>query len=172
MSGALRYPDALLRRVLAETATIAIVGASPNPARASNYVMAFLQARGWRTIPVNPNETGQTINGERVYPALVDIPVPVDMVDVFRRSSAAGASVDEAIDLRQRLGIRFVWMQLGVRDDAAAQRGETAGLVVVMDRCPKIEVPRLFGAASRTAIATSSSRAESVSATPSSGRDG
>lgn len=171
MSGALRYPDALLRQVLAETATIAIVGASPNPARASNYVMAFLQARGWRTIPVNPNETGQTINGERVYPSLADIPIPVDMIDVFRRSSAAGASVDEAIAARQRLGVRFVWMQLGVQDDAAAQRGEAAGLVVVMDRCPKIEVPRLFGAANRAAIAAVS-HDESLSTTPAGNRSG
>lgn len=171
MSGPLHYPDELLRRVLAETATIAIVGASSNPARASNYVMAFLQARGWRTVPVNPNETGQTINGERVYPTLGDIPIPVDMIDVFRRSSAAGASVDEAIATRQQLGVRFVWMQLGVRDDAAAQRGEAAGLVVVMDRCPKIEIPRLFGAADRAAIAAVS-RNESVTATPSSDRGG
>lgn len=171
MTAALHYPDELLRRVLTETRTIAVVGASSNPARASNYVMAFLQARGWRTIPVNPNETGQTINGERVYPSLADIPIPVDMIDVFRRSSAAGASVDEAIAARQRLGVRFVWMQLGVRDDAAAQRGEAAGLVVVMDRCPKIEVPRLFGAANRAAIATAS-HDKSLSATPTGNRSG
>ena len=143
MSDRLVYRDDLLRRIFEETSTIAIVGASPDPARASNYVMAFLQARGWRTIPVNPNELGQTINGERVYGSLDEVPVPVQMVDIFRRSTAAGRCVDEAIALRQRLGIRFVWMQLGVRDDAAAARAEAAGLVVVMDRCPKIELPRL-----------------------------
>ncbi len=122
------YPDALLRRAFAETSTIAVVGASSNPARASNYVMAFLQTRGWRAIPVNPNEVGQMINGERVYAALADIPFPVQMVDVFRNSSAAGGVVDEAIALKARLGIRFVWMQLGVVDDAAARRGEKAGI--------------------------------------------
>jgi len=143
MSDRLVCRDDLLRRIFEETSTIAIVGASPDPARASNYVMAFLQARGWRTIPVNPNELGQTINGERVYGSLDEVPVPVQMVDIFRRSTAAGRCVDEAIALRQRLGIRFVWMQLGVRDDAAAARAEAAGLVVVMDRCPKIELPRL-----------------------------
>ncbi len=143
MSDRLVYRDDLLRRIFEETSTIAIVGASPDPARASNYVMAFLQARGWRTIPVNPNELGQMINGERVYGSLDEVPVPVQMVDIFRRSTAAGRCVDEAIALRQRLGIRFVWMQLGVRDDAAAARAEAAGLVVVMDRCPKIELPRL-----------------------------
>ena len=152
MNGALCYPDDLLRRALVETTTIAIVGASSSPARASNYVMAFLQSRGWRTIPVNPNEIGRTINGEQVYATLQEIPIPVEMIDVFRNSSAAGASIDEAISLRQRLGIRFVWMQLGVRDDAAARRGETAGLVVIMNRCPKIEIPRLFGVADRSAI--------------------
>lgn len=147
MSKRLVYRDDLLRRVFQETSTIAVVGASANSARASNYVMAFLQARGWRAIPVNPNELGQTINGERVYGSLDELPVPVQMVDIFRRSTAAGRCVDEAIALRQRLGIRFLWMQLGVRDDAAAARAEAAGLVVIMDRCPKIEVPRLFGAA-------------------------
>lgn len=147
MSDRLVYRDDVLRRIFQETSTIAVVGASSDPARASNYVMAFLQARGWRAVPVNPNELGQTINGERVYGALDEVPVPVQMVDIFRRSTAAGRCVDEAIALRQRLGIRFVWMQLGVRDDAAAARAEAAGLVVVMDRCPKIEVPRLFGAA-------------------------
>lgn len=153
MSATLQYPDALLRRAFAETTTIAVIGASSNPARASNYVMAFLQARGWRTIPVNPNETGGIIHGERVYDSLADIPVPVQLVDVFRNSAAAGGVVDEVIAFQSRLGVRFVWMQLGVRDDAAAQRGEAAGLTVIMNRCPKIEIPRLFGAADRVAIA-------------------
>lgn len=152
MNGAPSYPDALLRRAFAETSTIAVVGASSNPARASNYVMAFLQTRGWRAIPVNPNEVGQMINGERVYAALADIPFPVQMVDVFRNSSAAGGVVDEAIALKARLGIRFVWMQLGVVDDAAARRGEKAGISVIMNRCPKIEIPRLFGNVDRSAI--------------------
>jgi predicted CoA-binding protein len=152
MSGATFYPDALLRRAFAETSTIAVVGASSNPARASNYVMAFLQTRGWRAIPVNPNEVGQMINGERVYAALADIPFPAQMVDVFRNSAAAGGVVDEAIALKERLGIRFVWMQLGVRDEAAARRGDKAGVTVIMNRCPKIEIPRLFGNADRSTI--------------------
>lgn len=155
MNGALSYPDALLRRAFAETSTIAVVGASSNPARASNYVMAFLQTRGWRTIPVNPNEIGRMINGERVYAALAEIPFPVQMVDVFRNSAAAGGVVDEAIAMKAQLGIRFVWMQLGVGDEAAARRGEKAGITVIMNRCPKIEIPRLFGAADRSAIVPS-----------------
>jgi predicted CoA-binding protein len=149
MTGALVYPDELLRRVFAETTTAAIVGASPSPARASNYVMAFLQTRGWRTIPVNPNEVGGTINGERVYGSLADIPFPVQLVDIFRNNAAVSGVVDEAIALKNRLGIRFIWMQLALRDDAAARRGEAAGLTVIMNRCPKIEIPRLFGAADR-----------------------
>lgn len=155
MNGALSYPDALLRRAFAEASTIAVVGASSNPARASNYVMAFLQTRGWRTIPVNPNEIGRMINGERVYAALAEIPFPVQMVDVFRNSAAAGGVVDEAIAMKAQLGIRFVWMQLGVGDEAAARRGEKAGITVIMNRCPKIEIPRLFGAADRSAIVPS-----------------
>lgn len=146
-AAALVYPAADLRRIFAETRTIAVVGASPDPMRASNYVMAFLQSCGYRTIPVNPAESGRSINGEVVVASLADITDPVELVDVFRRSSAAGDVVDDAIDARARLGIRFVWLQLGVRDDAAARRAEAAGLAIVMDRCPKIEYPRLFGAA-------------------------
>jgi len=152
MTGALSYPDDLLRRVFAETTTAAVVGASSNPARASNYVMAFLQTRGWRAIPVNPNEVGRTINGERVYASLADIPFPVQLIDVFRNNAAAGGVVDEAIALKARLDIRFIWMQLGLRDDAAARRGEAAGLTVIMNRCPKIEIPRLFGNADRLTL--------------------
>ena len=152
MTGALFYPDELLRRVFAETTTAAVVGASSNPARASNYVMAFLQTRGWRAIPVNPNEVGRMINGERVYASLADIPFPVQFIDIFRNSAATGGVVDEAIALKTRLDIRFVWMQLGLRDDAAARRGEAAGLIVIMNRCPKIEIPRLFGNADRLAF--------------------
>ena len=152
MTGALSYPDELLRRVFAETTTAAVVGASSNPARASNYVMAFLQTRGWRAIPVNPNEVGRMINGERVYASLADIPFPVQLIDIFRNSAAVGGVVDEAIALKTRLDIRFIWMQLGLRDDAAARRGEAAGLIVIMNRCPKIEIPRLFGNADRLAF--------------------
>jgi predicted CoA-binding protein len=133
------YPDAYLRRILAEARTIAIVGASPRRERPSHGVMAYLQRRGYRTIPVNPNAAGSAILGEACYPSLADIPEPVDMVDVFRRSAAAGAVVDAAI----AAGAKVVWMQLGVRDDAAAARAEASGVKIVMNRCPAIEIPRL-----------------------------
>jgi len=93
----------------------------------------------YRAIPVNPNAAGDTINGERCYAALAEVPEPIDMVDVFRRSEAAGDAVDQAI----AVGAKIVWMQLGVRDDAAAARAEAHGLKVVMNRCPAIEIPRL-----------------------------
>ena len=154
MSGRLVYDDATLRGILAETRTIAVVGASPKPMRASNFVMAFLQGRGYRTLPVNPGHVGRKINGEDVFARLADVPGPVELIDVFRNSAAAGGVVDEAIALKDRLGIRAIWMQLGVRDDAAAERAAVAGLTVIMDRCPKIEYPRLFGAADRSRIST------------------
>jgi uncharacterized protein len=133
------YPDAYLRDILSRTRTIAILGASPRPHRPSHGVMAYLQRRGYRAIPVNPNAAGATINGERCYASLAEVPEPVDMVDVFRRSEAAADAVDQAI----AAGARYVWMQLGVRDDRAAARAEAAGLAVVMNRCPAIEIPRL-----------------------------
>ena len=133
------YPDAYLRDILTEVRTIAVVGASPRPSRPSHRVMRYLQRHGYRAIPVNPFAVGDEILGERVYTSLADIREPVDMVDIFRRSEAAGAVVDEAI----AIGAKVVWMQLDVRDDAAALRAETKGLRVVMDRCPAIEIPRL-----------------------------
>jgi uncharacterized protein len=133
------YPDPYLRDILTRMRTIAVVGASPRRERPSHRVMAYLQRRGYRTIPVNPNALGGTIHGERVYARLADIPEPIDMVDVFRRSEAAGEAVDEAI----AIGAKVIWMQLGVRDDAAATRAEARGLKVVMNRCPAIEIPRL-----------------------------
>lgn len=153
MSGAWAYEDDLVRSVLAGAKTIAVVGASMNPMRASHYVMAYLQSKGYRAIPVNPNAAGRKINGEEVYSRLADVPAPIDMVDVFRKSSAAGDAVDDAIAEKERLGIKSIWMQLGVRNDAAARRAKAAGIDVVMDRCPKIEYPRLFGAAHRSTIA-------------------
>lgn len=133
------YADALLRALLTRTRTIAVVGASPRPERPSYRVMAYLQRRGYRAIPVNPFAAGSTILGERCHARLADIALPIDMVDVFRRSEAAGAAVDESI----KVAAKAVWMQLGVRDDAAAGRAEAHGITVVMNRCPAIEIPRL-----------------------------
>ena len=133
------YADDYLCDILESVRTIAVVGASPRPERPSHRVMAYLQRRGYRTVPVNPNAAGDTINGERCYASLAEVPEPIDMVDVFRRPEAAGAAVGDAI----AVGAKIVWMQLGVRDDAAAARAEAAGLKVVMNRCPAIEIPRL-----------------------------
>jgi predicted CoA-binding protein len=133
------YPDSYLRDILTSVRTIAIVGASPRRERPSHGVMAYLQRRGYRTIPVNPNAADTTINGETIYARLADVPEPIDMVDVFRRTEMAGGVLDEAI----AAGAKVVWMQLGVRDDDAAARAEAHGLKVVMNRCPAIEIPRL-----------------------------
>jgi uncharacterized protein len=133
------YADSYLRDILTSVRTIAVVGASPRHERASHRVMAYLQRHGYHAIPVNPNAVGRTINGETVYRRLADIAEPIDMVDVFRRSEAAGEAVDEAI----AIGAKVIWMQLGVRDDAAAARAESRGVKVVMNRCPAIEIPRL-----------------------------
>jgi predicted CoA-binding protein len=135
------YSDAYLREVLDGVKTIAMVGASPNWNRPSSFAMKYLQGKGYRVIPVNPSVAGEEILGERVYATLKEIPDKVDMVDIFRNSAAAGPIVDDAI----AIGAKVVWMQLGVRNDAAAARAETAGIRVVMNRCPKIEWSRLHG---------------------------
>ena len=141
----LHYDDALLRRILTNARTIAMVGASPDWVRPSNFVMKYLQGKGYRVIPVNPGHAGKDILGETTYASLSDIPDKFDMVDVFRTSAAAGAIADEAIEVAADKGAQVLWMQLGVRDDAAAERAEAAGLTVVMNHCPKIEYGRLFG---------------------------
>jgi predicted CoA-binding protein len=120
---------AVIKRILEECKTIAVVGLSSNTYRPSYGVAGYMQKHGYRIIPVNPGET--EILGERAYPALADIPEKVDLVDIFRRSEEAGTHVDEAI----RLGVQAVWLQEGVIDEAAAERARTAGLMVVMDRC-------------------------------------
>ena len=132
-----------VERLLTDTKTWAVVGCSPNPARDSHRIAALLQSWGMRVIPVNAQCDGEEILGERCYASVVDIPdeITVDVVDVFRRSELAGVHVDEAI----ARGARGVWLQLGVIDEAAAERAEAAGLLAVMDRCPAIEMPRLQG---------------------------
>ena len=150
----LHYDDALILGILKAVRTIAMVGASPNWVRPSNFAMKYLQGKGYRIIPVNPGEAGKKILGETAYARLSDIPGQIDMVDVFRSSAAAGAIADEAIEAAKEKGIKVVWMQLGVRDDAAAERLEAAGLTVVMNRCPKIEYGRLFGELSWSGVNT------------------
>ena len=130
-----------IRRILTTVRTIAVVGWSPKPERASHGVAAFLKRKGFRVIPVNPGQAGQEALGEVVRASLAEIGEGVDMVDIFRRSEEAGAVVDEA--LAALPGLKAVWMQLGVVDEAAAARARARGVEVVMDRCPAIEMPRL-----------------------------
>ncbi|MCI4664205.1 MAG: CoA-binding protein [Neomegalonema sp.] len=142
------YERAALRRILTDTKTIAAVGVSANPNRPSYMVMRYLQQRGYRVIPVNPAYAGQTLHREPVYASLSEIPAgddPVQMVDIFRKSEAAGAVVDEALTFLGERGLATVWMQIDVIDWAAAARAEAAGVSVVMDRCPKMEHGRIFG---------------------------
>ncbi len=139
------YPDSLLRGILRRCRTIAMVGASANWNRPSYFAMKYLQRKGYRIVPVNPGGAGGEILGATVYASLEDIPGRFPMVDIFRRSEEAGAIVDQAIAVAGEKGSEVVWMQLGVRNDAAAARAEAAGLTVVMNRCPKIEYGRLSG---------------------------
>ncbi len=137
----LYYPDWQIRRVLRDTDVIAMVGASTNWNRPSYFAMKYLQEKGYRVIPVNPRSAGETLLGEEVYASLKDIPVDIDMVDIFQRSDRVPPVVDEAIEV----GAKVIWMQLTVRHDEAAKKAEDAGMTVVMDRCPKIEFGRLTG---------------------------
>ena len=135
------YSDELMKQVLGSVKTVAVVGVSASEAKPSHFVMKYMQGKGYRCIPVNPGLAGRELLGEKVYPDLKSIPEPVDMVDIFRNSEAAGGVTDEAI----AIGAKVVWMQLGVINEAAAARAEAAGLTVIMDRCPKMEYSRFSG---------------------------
>ena len=135
------YDDKYIISVLNDAKTVAMVGASPNWNRPSYFAMKYMQKKGFRVIPVNPGVAGQEILGETVMASLDEIDEPIDMVDIFRNSEAAGPITDDAI----KAGAKIIWMQLGVQNDNAAKRAEDAGLRVVMNRCPKIEYARLYG---------------------------
>ena len=135
------YDDTTIRGILNTVKSIAMVGISPKDNRPSYFAFKYLLERGYRMIPVNPGQAGKEILGQKVYAKLADIPEPIDMVDIFRSSQFAMGIVDEALAMTPRP--RVIWMQLTVRDDAAAAKAEAAGLKVVMNRCPKIEYGRL-----------------------------
>ena len=135
------YPDSYIRGILNAVKTIAVVGISPKDNRPSYFAFKYLQARGYRMVPVNPGQAGQKILGQTVYARLADIPEPVDMVDIFRASEHVLPIVQEALALDPKP--KVIWMQLTVRNDEAARLAEAAGLKVVMNRCPKIEYGRL-----------------------------
>jgi len=139
------YSDAYIAGILKRVRTFAFVGASANTSRPSYFAMKYLIAKGYKVIPVNPGHDGGDILGQKVFAKLEDIEEPVDVVDVFRNSQAALEITRSAIALKDKLGISVVWMQLSVRNDAAAAEAEAAGLEVVMNRCPKIEYGRLSG---------------------------
>lgn len=137
------YSPDYIRDILRSVKTIALVGASNNEVRPSYFVLKYLLDKGYRVIPVNPGLAGKDILGQTVYASLKDIAQPVDMVDIFRNSEAAGAITDEALALDPKP--KVIWMQLSVRNDEAAARAEAAGLKVVMNRCPKMEYGKLSG---------------------------
>jgi predicted CoA-binding protein len=135
------YPDSYIRGILNTVKTIAMVGISPKENRPSYFAFKYLLERGYRMIPVNPGQEGKEILGQKVYARLSDITEPIDMVDIFRSSQHALPIVEEALSLKHKPQV--IWMQLGVRNDEAAEKAEAAGLKVVMNRCPKIEYGRL-----------------------------
>jgi len=139
------YSDDLIKSILRSTKTIAMVGASGNQVRPSYFAMKYLLDQGFIVHPINPGLEGKEILGQKVYASLKDVPAPVDMVDIFRNSDAALGVVEEALVEKNRLGLKVVWMQLGVINEDAAAIAREAGLTVIMDRCPKIEYGRMSG---------------------------
>jgi uncharacterized protein len=139
------YSDTMMAGVLSQVRTIAMVGASANTSRPSYFVLKYLVAKGYRVIPINPGLVGEKIAGQTVSGSLDELSQTIDMIDIFRNSEAAGEVVRAALPLKDKLGLKVVWMQLSVRNDAAAAEAEAAGLTVIMNRCPKIEYGRLSG---------------------------
>ena len=139
------YDNAYLKAILCENKNLAMVGASSNRHRPSSFVLKYLLGKGFNVMPINPGHAGRAFHGALVYGALGEVPAPAEIVDIFRNSDAALAITREAIALKDRLGIKVIWMQLGGRNDVAAAEAEAAGLKVVMNRCPKIEYGRLCG---------------------------
>src|SRR5258708_23895020 len=137
------YPDAYIRAILADVKTIALVGMTDSPVRASYIVVRYLLAKGYRVYPINPNLAGKELLGRTVLARLADVPEPIDMVDIFRRPSAIAGVVDEALALAPKP--KVIWMQLGLRDDALAARAEAAGLRVVMNRCSRLDNGHMTG---------------------------
>ncbi len=140
-----RYSDDYIAGILRAARVFAFVGASANSSRPSYFAMKYLLGKGYVVHPINPGFAGQQLLGQTVYATLADVPAPVDVIDIFRNSDAALEVTREAIRLKDKLGLKVVWMQLGVKNDAAAAEAEAAGLQVVMNRCPKIEYGRLSG---------------------------
>ena len=139
------YPDPLIKTILRSTKTIAMVGASGNDMRPSYFAMMYLLAKGYVVHPINPGMAGKQILGQTVYGSLKDVPAPVDMVDIFRESKFAPEIAREAVAEKDRLGVKILWMQLGVISPEAEKIAQEAGLTVVMNRCPKIEHGRFSG---------------------------
>ena len=146
------YSDALLKNILNRTKVVAVVGVSMNPVRPSYYVARYLGLKGFTVIPVNPGHAGKILFGQTVRASLADIAEPVDMVDIFRRSEAVPAIVDEALEIFETL--QTIWMQIGVSHPDAAARAEARGVTVIQNRCPKIEYQRLFGELRQGGFAT------------------
>jgi predicted CoA-binding protein len=140
-----QYPDALIKSILREVKTIAMVGASGNDIRPSYFAMMYLLNKGYKIIPVNPGMVGKEILGQKVYASLKDVPAPVDMVDIFREAKFAPDIAREAVAEKDRLGLKILWMQLGVISEEAEKIAQDTGLTVVMNRCPKIEHGRFSG---------------------------
>jgi len=146
------YSDAHLKNILNRTKVVAVVGVSMNPVRPSYYVARYLGLKGFTVIPVNPGHAGKILFGQTVRASLADIAEPVDMVDIFRRSEAVPAIVDEALEIFETL--QTIWMQIGVSHPDAAARAEARGVTVIQNRCPKIEYQRLFGELRQGGFAT------------------